>query len=141
MANLVIGIRQNIRPLRVEIVATDGRETWKSPILLSSARPEATVRNVVPGQYARIGTRPRGEKLVERVTIEGDDAKVYFQTKGTVTHEFVPSVPASRTHFGADKVAGDEPRIFSASGSAGRSLDALAVSRGEMGRDESSVSS
>lgn len=141
MADLIVETANNFGPLSVEIVAVGGDGREQSPVLLSSAQPKARIQGLGPGDYAVIGTRPTGERLVERVRLTSPETLVVFATKGRSPHEFlgaaasrglVPSVPLNSPHQEGSSIR-DMPKfglekIFGAAGIAGRALEALSAS-------------
>src|SRR5262249_10481285 len=138
MTDLISAASPECGRLSVEVVAEGGERRENQPILLSSTRPEATIRGLAPGPYAVIATRPTGETLVERVTLDDNQGRVQFEAKGRSPHEFlhqamvrgfVPSVSADlpRDEGASIKTIptiGNE-RQFAASGAPGRALQAL----------------
>jgi hypothetical protein len=138
MADLIIAASHDLGPLSVEVVAAGGERRGEQPILLSSSRPQATIRGLAPGPYAVVATRPTGETLVERVTLGDNRSRVQFETEGRSPHEFlyqamargfVPSVPADLPHNEEASIktipTTTNRRQFAASGASGRALQAL----------------
>jgi hypothetical protein len=93
MPDLVIAAA-GLGPLSVETAAVAGGSALNRPVLLSSAAPQATIRGLPAGDYLVIGTRPTGERLVERVMLEDKGGRVLFAFKGAAPHEFLADAAA-----------------------------------------------
>jgi hypothetical protein len=129
-------------PLSVDVVAVGGKDQIDKPVIISSSQPTATFHGLPAGQYAVIGTRPTGDRLVERVVLDQDPRHVQFTINGRSRHEIltqetsrglVPPVPPD--HPDDDSAASTpDPAIegeasFSVMGSMRRAFQALSSTR------------
>ena len=78
MADLAIEACDQLGPLSVEIFILSGEVAKHAPIVLSSTRPKVIV-TLAEGTYALIGTKPTGDRIVERVELQEQGAAVWFR--------------------------------------------------------------
>ncbi len=115
-------------PLSIEVRDAAGRRIDRAATL-SSSRTETTIRNVEPGEYTVIATRPSGEQLVEQVDVKAGRTRAVLHAEGPSPHEFMTEATdlgLLRTSFPTTVLREGEqrPAAFIA-GQAGQNLFAL----------------
>ena len=134
MPDIVISAAASLGPLSVDVLGSSGQHQNTSPILLSSRKNSDVVRDVPPGTYAIVATRPSGEALVHQVVVGTQTANAIIDVptgnhsflKEEAQRGFVPGQPGP----GGSRLSGDlfsKGFAASVSGVARVNLDSIAA--------------
>lgn len=87
MPQIIIGTREHMGPLTIQLLTDRGRAV-PAPALLSSARHEIKVR-VPEGDYVVIGTRPNGQTLTLEARVDRNGGRAFFSAEDASPNEFM----------------------------------------------------